>query len=324
MPHEIDLSTGKPAMAYVGAMPWHELGEELKAGASIETWLGAAGLQWNLQRLPVQYLVNGKLRTMGDRFVLVRDDNHEPLSVVSGDYQVVQPREVLEFYSDLVEDCGYTLETAGALDSGRKVWALARTGRSASADREGKDALAAYLLLATSCDKTLATTAAFTSIRVVCQNTLAFAMQDVGTKRRQHIKVAHNMHFEAGKVKQQLGLIDKAWSAFLEQVSKMAAHRMKPEDVSPFFQTLLPQGKNKRLSNKAQREYEALIGLFRSAPGQEMCSANGTLWGAVNAVSYYANHVRTDAPGERLNSAWFGAGSALKDRAWQQAALMIS
>jgi len=279
LPHEIDLSTGKPAIAYVGEKPWHELGERLEPGASIETWLRAAGLEWKLERLPVQYLVDGSLKTMDDRFVLVRNDTHAALSVVSADYQIVQPSEVLEFCRDLVETCGYILETAGALDSGRKVWALARAGRNETADTGGKDELAAYVLLATSCDKALATTAAFTSIRVVCRNTLFFALEDVGMKKRRYIKVAHNIYFEAGEVKEQLGLIDKAWSAFLEQVRKMADHPMERENASSFFQSLFPQGKSKRLSNKAQREYEALIGLFGSALGQEISSAKDTQTG---------------------------------------------
>jgi len=75
---------------------------------------------------------------------------------------------------------GYTLETCGALDGGRKVWALAKTGVIETGDGSGNDQLAAFLLLATSCDKTLATTAAFTSIQVVCQNTLFFAMRRCG------------------------------------------------------------------------------------------------------------------------------------------------
>ena len=41
------------------------------------------------------------------------------------------------------------------------------------------DEIGAYVLLATSCDKTLATTIAFTSIRVVCQNTLSFAQDEI-------------------------------------------------------------------------------------------------------------------------------------------------
>ena len=85
---------------------------------------------------------------MDDRFVLVRSDTHAALSIVSGDYQIVQPTEVLEFYRELMRLYGYTLETAGALDGGRKVWALAKTDISGAADDHGEDQLAAYILLA--------------------------------------------------------------------------------------------------------------------------------------------------------------------------------
>jgi phage/plasmid-like protein (TIGR03299 family) len=121
MGHEIDFSTGSPAIAYVGDETWHGFGEKLSEGQPIEAWLKAARLEWELKRLPVQYLVDGKLQTMDDRFVLVRSDTKAALSVVSSDYQIVQPNEVLEFYRELVDLFGYKLETAGALDGGRKV-----------------------------------------------------------------------------------------------------------------------------------------------------------------------------------------------------------
>jgi phage/plasmid-like protein (TIGR03299 family) len=324
MAHEIDLSTGKPAMAYVGEEPWHGLGERLPAGEPIETWLRAARLEWHLNRLPAQYLVDGKLRTMEDRFVLVRSDTHAALSVVSGDYRIVQPKEVLEFYRELVKEYGYTLETAGALDGGRKVWALAKTGFSDSVDDGDKDKVGAYILLATSCDKTLATTAAFTSIRVVCQNTLFFAMDDVKTQRRTQVKVPHNLRFDRDKVKEELGLLDKAWSGFITKIRRMAEYPMTPDGASSFFKELLQQKKDKALSNKAQREYEAIVALFRSAPGQDLSSAKETLWGAVNAITYYADHVRSGADGDRLDSAWFGAGYVMKEKAWIKASVLIS
>jgi hypothetical protein len=47
------------------------------------------------------------------------------------------------------------------------------------------------------------------------------------------------------------------------------------------------------------------------------------LWGAVNAVTYYVDHVRSGGAGERLDSAWFGAGSVLKDRAWAAACDLV-
>ena len=66
-----------------------------------------------------------------------------------------------------------------------------------------------------------------------------------------------------------------------------------------------------------------MTALFRSAPGQQFVTAKGTLWGAVNAVTYYADHVRSGAE-ERLDGAWFGAGYALKEKAWTEADTLIS
>jgi hypothetical protein len=102
MGHDIDCSTGKPAIAYVGETPWHGLGERLPERQPIEVWIKAARLDWELKRLPVQFFIDSKLRVMDDRFVLARSDTGVALSVVSGDYHIVQPKEVLEFYRDLV------------------------------------------------------------------------------------------------------------------------------------------------------------------------------------------------------------------------------
>jgi len=323
MSHDLDHTTGKAAMAYVGETPWHGLGEELPPNQPIEVWLKAARLEWHLERLPVQYLVDGKIRTMPDRFVLARSDTRDALSVVSGDYQLVQPKAVLEFYRDLVSDFGYTLETAGALNGGRKVWALASTGVIDSVGGQGEDPMKLYVLLATSCDKTLATTAAFTSVRVVCQNTLFFALADVKSEGRKHIKVPHTRRFEMDAVKQQLGLIDVSWSRFLEQIRAAAAHKMDDDKVSTFFDSVLGRKPPQSLSAKAERDHINMMSLYRSAPGQAVETAKGTLWGAVNAVTYYSDHVRASGLVERLDSAWFGAGNSRKERAWAVAEELI-
>ena len=56
--------------------------------------------------------------------VLYRSDNGAPLSIVSARYQAVQPKDIIEFYRDLTERHGFTMETAGALKDGRKVWVV--------------------------------------------------------------------------------------------------------------------------------------------------------------------------------------------------------
>jgi phage/plasmid-like protein (TIGR03299 family) len=325
LPHDIATNTGRPAMAYRGAVPWHRLGEELPEDAPIEDWLRAAQLEWELERQPVQYFAGEKLRAMKGRFVLVRNDTHDALSIVSEDYKLVQPKEVLEFYRDLIDDYGYKLETAGALNGGRKVWALARTELAGTADRRGEDELAAYVLFATSCDKTLATTVAFTSVRVVCQNTLSFAIRDTNTNQRPRIKVPHNLQFDAEDVKAKLDLMNGSWSAFLDEVGMMVARPIDAVAASSFFEGLLPHGRDKRLTARAVSDHQTLMSFFKGrAPGQKLASAQGTLWGALNAVTYYADHVRSSSGGDRLDSAWFGTGFALKERAWAKASEMLA
>lgn len=327
MSHDLDYSTGTPAMAYVGAVPWHGLGEKLPEGQTIEEWGRAARLDWQIQMLPVHYPFEGRNRCMSDRFVLARNDTGAALSVVSSDYQVVQPKEVLEFFRDLVKERGYSLETAGALDGGRKVWALARTGIVANVAGNAEDQLGAYVLLATSCDKSIATTATFTSIRVVCQNTLGFAFDDVKTQQRRNIKVDHTKKFDPLPIKLSLGLIDNAWSKFLDRINPMTKYSLNDESAKKYFYSIFLSKKdmeaNKPLSNQQQNEINKIMSIYRSARGQEVATANGKLWGAVNAVTNYADHVRSTKSGERIDSAWFGNGAVLKERAWHQAIALI-
>jgi len=319
--HDLDESTGKPAMAYVGERPWHGLGEALPPDQDIETWVKAARLDWEIEMLPVNYQMNGQNRVMRDRFVLARSDTHAALSVVSSDYQVVQPKEVLEFYRDLVEQRHYKLETAGALDGGRKVWALARTGLVEDVAGNAADQLGAYVLLATSCDKTLATTVTFTSVRVVCQNTLSFAVHDMKSEKRRSIKVAHSRRFNPEQIKNDLGLMDQSWEKFKLQLIPMTSKSLERSDVERFFLSLLlseTEAKEGQISARKLTELKQLMSSYQHAPGQDLSSAKETLWGAVCAVTYFVDHVRSSS-GDRLDSAWFGTGATLKEKAWQKA-----
>jgi len=86
------------------------------------------------------------------------------------------------------------------LREGRKFWALACTGQSTTL--KGRDKVDGYLLLATACDGTLATTAQFTSVRVVCNNTLSIALGNATGA----IKAPHRSRFDPDVVKPQLGI----------------------------------------------------------------------------------------------------------------------
>jgi hypothetical protein len=52
-----------------------------------------------------------------------------------------------------------------------------------------------------------------------------------------------------------------------------------------------------------------------SAIGSDIDGVMGTRWGMLNAVTELIDHERGRSDNTRLESAWFGTGSALKNRA---------
>ena len=121
----IDTTTGTAAIAYSGLTPWHSLGQQLTAGATIQEWTQQAGLAYDVLESPVLFktLSTSAPQAWADRKVLHRSDTGAPLAVVSRGYNVVQPSQVMGFFSKLVDLGGFTMETAGALSYGRRVWA---------------------------------------------------------------------------------------------------------------------------------------------------------------------------------------------------------
>jgi phage/plasmid-like protein (TIGR03299 family) len=221
-------------MAYVGATPWHGLGNRLTEKQPLEVWQREAGMNWQIQDSPVHFKAEaaghlGSIHTFPEQKVLYRSDTKAPLSVVSHRYQVVQPREVLEFYRDLTEFSGYELETAGVLKGGRKFWALAKTGQTTAL--KGNDQVDGYLLLATSCDGTLATTATPTTVRVVCNNTLSISLNGA----THAIKVPHSTRFDPRIVKKQLGIAVSQWDEFMYRMRTLAERKVQTKEALSFF-----------------------------------------------------------------------------------------
>jgi hypothetical protein len=190
MAHELTITNGKAEMAFVGETPWHGLGQQLKEDSTIEDWQFQAGMDWTINSAPVNYVAGGNNQTFVGQNVLYRSDNSMPLAVVSNRYKAVQPKEVLEFFRDLVAENGFKIHTAGTLRGGKRMWALAETGKFGEVCKD--DGVGGFLLLSTSCDRTLATTARFTTVRVVCNNTLTAAVNyDVANK----VSFSHIQHF---------------------------------------------------------------------------------------------------------------------------------
>lgn len=319
MAHELSFDfAGKAEMAYIGAKPWHGFGQEVRAGASIEEWMDEARMNWNIIRTPVQY-TNGSLHDFPDHHVLYRSDNNRPLSIVSPKYKIVQPKEMIEFFRSLVEREGFSIETVGSLKGGRRIWALAKT--NIENDVLGSDRLKAYVLLVTSCDGSLATTAKFTSVRVVCWNTQAIALGEGG----QEVKVRHNTIFNPLAVQGQMGLIGAAaFDQFLGKMRDLTKVKISDNDAIGIVSSLLPTPAGEKDVTES-KGFLKIMSLFNGAAmGSHLPGNQGTAWGLLNAVTEYSDHhARAHNAENRLYSQWFGANANLKEAAEELLCEMI-
>ena len=320
MAHMIDESTGRAAIAYVGRKPWHELGQELTPGASIEEWTREAGLDYHVKQSPVLFETDAMsaMQEWPERKVLHRSDNGVPLAVVSKDYRVVQPAEVMEFFRRLADIGGFELETAGALSSGKRVWALARVGPEA--DIVEGDLVRSYLLVGTSYDGTMATIAKHTNIRVVCNNTITAAVDHEKDIDLGHIKstvrVLHSERFDPDAVRLQLGIVKDSFERFILQARKLAGETMTSAECDVFIRELLKPYHAGNLPVEESKAYKRIMGLFSgSAIGSEIPGVTGTRWQALNAVTELIDHERGRTASTRMESAWFGTGNKIKNRA---------
>ena len=306
MSHEVE------SMAYVHAAPWHGLGNRLTERQPMEVWLREAGMDWSIREAPVQFTApDGEGEVFDSHKVLFRSDSDFPLSIVSNRYKVVQPSEVLEFFRDLVDTAGFELETAGVLKGGLKFWALAKTGQEAML--RGGDQLKGYLLLATSCDASLATTAQFTSVRVVCNNTLQMAVGDTAGA----VRVPHCTAFDPLAVKLELSLSVSAWNTFMAHARCLSERSVTREEARRYLVTILGDPEQVEQPRSVEKAMDLFAG---NAIGAELAAANGTAWGLLNSVTEYIDHRRLSrVPGGRLHSAWFGAGAVVKKKAFEEA-----
>jgi phage/plasmid-like protein (TIGR03299 family) len=313
MAHELTIrADGFAEIAFVGQTPWHGLGQELEQDADMATWRKQAGLDWQIERAPVQY-TNGSLHTFGGQEVLYRSDTNAPLSIVSNRYKEVQPEQVLEFFRGLVESQGFKLHTAGSLKGGKRIWALAETGKVADIVRD--DPVGGYLLLATSCDKGMATQARFTSVRVVCANTLAMAERGGSNI----VSVSHSTTFVPESVKRQLGLAAEQFDSFVEMGKHLSRIKLNTEKTKDVLAKLLaPINQAAQRSGVFElekvRSFQKIMELFEGGGmGADMAGVKGTAWGLVNAVTEYVDHHSPSRTADaRLNSAWFGRGDSMK------------
>ena len=115
MSHELEMVDGKASMAWAGEVPWHGLGKEVPADLTPLQMLEAAGLDWEVVKVPVRALHKGDAVKGLDYQALVRATDNQFLSMVSEKWEPLQNIEAFNFFNEFIEAGEMEMNTAGLL-----------------------------------------------------------------------------------------------------------------------------------------------------------------------------------------------------------------
>jgi phage/plasmid-like protein (TIGR03299 family) len=305
-------------MMYTGSNPFGSKGVRLDNPATAAEAIVAAKMDWQVITEPVYTgSTYGGFIQIPNKKAIIREDTGEVFTIMGQGYQPVQNVEAFSFFDGVIAQGEAVYHTAGSLLNGRRVWILAKLPEDITINEE--DVIQPYILLSNSHDGSLALRMQITPIRVVCSNTLRYAMQNRGGFYGKHTKNVLNKVEEA---REMLGLATAYYEMFAKQADQMLNTRLTVMQVQDYLQKLYrfnPDKTYEKQDNRVIRAYETTLDLL-SHPTNMVGGMAGTAWAAWNAVTYYVDHervVRGDYKNDkRLDASWFGAGADIRQRAY--------
>lgn len=317
--HNLMILNGQASMFYIDETPWHGLGTRLNGPATAKEAIQAANLDWKVSKTPVFTTANGQRLVVPDTFAVVRNDplNSPVLGVVSKDYTPLQNAEAFGFFDPIVGENAAIYHTAGALGQGERIWLLAKLPGQMRIT--GDDVADKYLLLANSHDGKGSVQIKFTSVRVVCQNTLTLALGGTESFRLIHTPDVKHRLKAAGQL---LAQIRTRYDTMEEALQAMARVQVNASQLTEYLTEVFKPSDptDEGALVRAERNRDWAEHFFDEGKGNRLPGVRGTLWAAFNGVTELLDHRKTrQTPGQRLNSLWFGENYRLKARAFSLA-----
>ena len=333
MAHNIHFNelTGKHSFLSVKEKAWHRLGQVVADYPTSAEAIKFAGLDYTVEKRRLFTFDSENNRGNGDSdiiipeievpnyFATIRSDNETVLGVVGKDYEVVQNRDAFSFFDAIVGGEGIQYETAGALGKGERIFITAKLPEYIKVGRD--DLIEQYLLLTTSHDGFGSITAAFTPIRIVCNNTLSAALKNCSNSikirhtanAKERLEQAHKLMGITNKLSEYLESAFNQWAKV--KITDVEVRKLIQLAMVPNKEVLqnIPAGKNDELSTVFKNVCEHVFTYAMETPTQQTEATKGSLFGAYNAVTGYFQNVRTYKNEEaKLKSLLLGGTAQLR------------
>lgn len=336
MAHNINFNeqTGLHSFFTVQQKAWHGLGQVVEAYPTSKEAIQFAGLDYTVEKRPLftydNENHNGDPETdiiipeieVPDHFATVRTDTEQVLGVVGRDYEIVQNVDAFTFFDSIVGGDGIQYETAGALGKGERIFITAKLPGYIQVANH--DLIEKYLFLTTSHDGYGSIMAAFTPVRIVCNNTLNAAMRNHSNaikirhtgNAKERLAEAHKVMGISNKLSEQLESIFNQWAKVPitdTQVKKLIERAMVPNKET--LKSLL-DGKHGELSTHFNNMVDNVYTYAMTSPSQQSGTTKGTVFGAYNAVTGYFQNMRSYKNSEaKMKSILFGGVAQIRAQA---------
>ena len=135
------------------------------------------------------------------------------------------------------------------------------------------------------------------------------------------VRVPHSTTFDPVAVKQELGLGMSAWEVFMANIKAMSNRPVNKFEAMSYLVNVLGDPALPLNEQPNQKGIQTVYGLYSGeGKGSKLQSAAGTTWGLVNSITEYVDiHRRARNQDYRLDSAWFGQGAQIKQKAFDGA-----
>lgn len=323
---------------YIDESPFTGLGREEAVAESVAETLTGCGLDFTVEKRDM--FIKGeddKYVLVPDRKAVVRNPGGSIIGTAGKLFTPVQNLAAFSTLQDAIDRFGAKVETAGALGNGDRVWMLLSLPQKGKAEVVKGDKILPYFLVsnAHTSEKSQSLQARFTSVRVICANTLEAA------KRESRAAVSIPHHKNAGdRLKEIEQVVARMYEVHTESIGvyqAMASRKITLEEAWAYIQTcfrLRDPNEDRKLTQQLSRqgaaEHEGRLSKVFDAREQVMWLVdNGkgtgrTAWGAYNAVTEYIDHVSILKKGGGLTkngfeTAAFGYGAYQKGKALDHA-----
>ena len=277
--------------------PWHRLGTVTDDVLTAQDALVTAGLDWSVKLEPIYFQTQQEtIKNIASKFAVVRQTDESCYGVVGNRYTPVQNLDAFNFMDTLVDSGDAKYETAGSLNGGATIFIQMRLNTILPIDN---DEVLPYMLLTNSHDGSGALKVLMTPVRVVCSNTLRWALSKP-TKNSISLRHTKSITGKIDEARNILGLTELFYDSFSQEVNNLIDTEINKRVYDELIDKTFPfhEAKYDKDDTTIIRQYNNVENIRTKIKRNwlnEIDDGNENGWGLLNAYNSYElwqKHVR--------------------------------